>query len=127
MLSWNRIKSMLPLWLSRSKVRPIEEQKLIRLNKDVDGPKRRPMTEAKVLTPWYLPYRKRSMIFMCVGCALLLFSGFIGNIFRATKRGYRLEKEREKFIKQLDEEDRIYEMRIKAARERLKNQNSQNE
>lgn len=125
MLNWNRMKSLLTsLWSTRSKVQPMEEQKLIRLNKDFDGPKRRPMTDAKVLTPWYLPYRTRSMLVFSIGCGLWLFSGFIGDIFRSTKRGWRLEQEREKFLKQLDEEDRFYEMRLNAARERMKNMES---
>lgn len=128
MLNWNRIKSMLPVWLTRPKVQTMEEQKMIRLNKDFDGPKRRPMAdEAKVLTPWYLPYRRRSILYLAVASALFFYSGFMGDIFRSTKRSFKLEKERKKFLKQLDEEDRIYEMRLKAARERLKeNANNQN-
>ena len=119
MLRFDRIRALFP-FIFRSNKAPTEEQKLIRLKKvATDGTKRRPMT-AEVVHPWYSPFRRRNMIIFGCGLVYFLFSKFISDFFKSIVRGKKLEDERRKFLKQLDEEDRIYEMKLAAARKALK-------
>lgn len=118
MLRFDRIKALFPFVFRSNKV-PRGEQKLIRLKEvGTDGSKRRPM-RAEVVHPWYSPFRRRNMIILGCGLVCFLFSKLISDFFKSIVRGKRLEAERQKFLKQLDEEDRIYEMKL-AARKALK-------
>lgn len=119
MLRFDRIKAFFP-FIFRSKKVPTEEQKLIRLKKvAIDGSKRRPMT-AEVVHPWYSPFRRRNMIILGFGLVYFLFSKLISDFFKSIVRGEKMEAERQKFLKQLDEEDRIFEMKLAGRKEALK-------
>lgn len=119
MLRLDRVKALFP-FIFRSKKVPTEGQKLIRLKKvATDGAKRRPMT-AEVVHPWYSLFRRRNMIILGCGLVYFLFSKLISDFFKSIVRGKKLEAERQKFLKQLDEEDRIYEMKLAAARRAIK-------
>lgn len=80
------------------------------------------MTVAVVVNPWYNVFRKRNMMIIMFGLPLFMFSGFIEDFFKSANRGRKFEEERKKFLEQLDEEDRLYEIRIMEARKKLKPQ-----
>ena len=122
-LRWDRIRSLVPFLVNRSKIpTPGEEQKFIRLNRNVDGPKRRPMQDGKVILPWYSLWRPRNwMTLSCLLVGWMYFSPF-ELVYKSFRKGHLLEEERLKFIKQLDEEDKVWESKVMARRQQIKDQ-----
>ena len=90
---------------------PTEERRLQAIKDAVEGkPKRKPF-QPRVTLPWYSLNRLRNMMVVAAVSVLYMYWDSAKMTGRAIERGFRLEKERKAFLKQLDEEDALIEKR----------------
>jgi len=76
----------------------------------IDG-KRLPFMPA-VHTPWYSISRTRNVVIISALLFYFAFSEQFNKVGRTLVYSYRLERERSKFLKQLDEEERRLDSRL---------------
>jgi hypothetical protein len=102
---WNRVRNWIPFASQRLRLQQVKE--------NVEGkPRKRKPFQTKVLLPWYSLERPRNMIIGAGMVVLFLYWDTIVIVRKGFVASYRVHKEREKFLKQLDEEDRIFEEQL---------------
>ena len=101
-----RFKELTSMVITRIRARDPETLAVKKLKESVVGPKRNPFKKARVIVPWYSIYRPRNIWIAGVITLWWMFSGGIHAVRVNVRDSFRLDNERKKFIKQLDEEDK---------------------
>ena len=92
-----------------------EQRKLKQLKNEIEGKsKKRKPFKTTVELPWYSMNRSRNMLLLVFAAVGWMFWHPICNFKRAVHYGNNLERERRKFLKELDEEDRLFEEKLAA-------------
>lgn len=102
MIQW--IRNLLP---------PLDQKdrQLRKLKQSIEGKsrKRKPF-QAKIALPWYSIRRVRNQFILGLSGVIFMNWEVLKLMGRSAKFSYRLERERKEFNRQLDEEDRQWEL-----------------
>lgn len=111
-MSVSQLISRLKNWLPLDR----EQRRLQQLRNVVEGnPKKRKPFNTKVQLPWYSTSRLRNVAIISIAAMIFMFWDSFKLAHMGIKHGLMLERERRKFLKELDEEDRLFEERLIAA------------
>lgn len=104
---WNRVRGWIP-W-------DRERRRLQQMKDVVDGkPKKRKPFRSKVHLPWYSTDRPRNIVILAALGTTFLYWDTMVIVGKGAVTTYRIDKERIKYRRLLDEEDRIFEEQLAA-------------
>lgn len=106
---FSRIRSWLPL--------DSEQRRLGQLKNEIEGKpkKKRKPFDAKVAVAWWSPSRFRNQFIMAIAAVVYMYSDGLWFIKKGIFYDLRLRADKREFLKQLDEEDRLFEEELAAS------------